>query len=93
MCKEEADGICENFPLSWNSKFKWFTDNIHFLERVADGKFNNSHGTKKYTHLAKYLVKFPDYLQRVSTHELMLNRHAAPKAQFQLISLMEAQNG
>lgn len=88
MCKDEADGICENFPLSWNSKHKWFTDDINFLNRVADGRFNNSaHRDNMYTHLVEYLVTNPDFLERVSNSELMLSRKNAPMAQLKLIQI------
>lgn len=87
MCKKEADGICENFPLSWNSRFKWFTDNANFLNRVLDGKFNNSEHVDKYTHLAVYTVGNMACFKRVSDHELMLSRKNEPMAKIKLLEI------
>ena len=88
MCKEEAEGVSFNSPLSWNSRFKWFTDDPKFLDRVSDGKFNNSKfAMSRYTHLAKYFVECPELLVRVSNSELMLSRRNAPMAKIKLLYL------
>lgn len=86
MSKAEASGVCSDFPLSWSSKFKWFTDDPEFLKRVSDGSFNNSAQTEKYVVLVVYDVKYPEILKRVSTHELMLARKDQPMAGISLIS-------
>lgn len=86
MCKKEFDRVCNEFPLSWNSKHKWFTDDIKFLHRVNDGNFNNSKfKADKYTHLVVYKVKNPHYLKRVSNSELMISRAQANLAIFEMI--------
>lgn len=81
MCKEEANAICNKFPLSWKSKFKWFTDDLNFLLRVSDGKFNNS---KSYEILVTYEIN-DQFLKRVSNNELMLARKDQPLAKVRLI--------
>lgn len=83
MCEEEASTICEKFPLSWNSKFKWFTDNLDFLSRVSDGQFNNG---KSYEILVTYEIKHPNVLKRVSDNELMLARRDQPLAGISILS-------
>ena len=43
MCKAEYDRVDNTSPFSWQSKAKWFSDDIKFIKsRVGDGKFNNS---------------------------------------------------
>lgn len=79
MCLDEYNSVSNEFPISWKSKFKWFTDNIEFLERVSDCSFNNSAFKAKYTHLVVYEFEDLLYTKRVSTNELMLRRHDQPK--------------
>ena len=31
MCDTEYDSVCEKFPLSWNNKCKWFSDDLNFI--------------------------------------------------------------
>ena len=43
MCKAEYNRVDNTSPFSWQSKAKWFSDDIEFIKsRVGDGKFNNS---------------------------------------------------
>ena len=43
MCKAEYDMVDNTSPFSWQSKAKWFSDDIEFIKSmVSDGKFNNS---------------------------------------------------
>lgn len=86
MSEAEASGVCSDFPLSWNSKFKWFTDDPKFLERVSDKQFNNSAHVERYTVLVVYEVNNPNVLKRVSNSELMLARKDQPMAGITLIS-------
>ena len=83
MCKEEYEKVSNTNPFSFNSKFKWFTENFDFIKsRVTDGKFNNSKfKPERYTHLVKYVVdtKDKDYiLRKVSNSELMLSIKHVP---------------
>ena len=42
MCPREFQDMSNN-QLSWNSRFKWFSPDINFIQnRVQDNKFNNS---------------------------------------------------
>ena len=78
MCKQEYDSVCEKFPFSWNKGCKWFTDDINFLQRVNDKKFNNSTFIKgRYDYLIEYEVESIDKFERVSNFELMLRRKFA----------------
>lgn len=85
MCQKEFDSVCEKHPISWNGKFKWFTDNPEFLNRVADNAFNNSKFKSKYTHLVVYEFSDLVYTRRVSTNELMLRRRDQPLVEIKLI--------
>lgn len=86
MCKEEFDAVTPEFPLAWRGNFKWFTDNLEFLKRVADGTFNNSRFVAgRYDYLVVYDVKAhnPELddlwaFSRVSNNELMLRRSKQP---------------
>lgn len=81
MSKLEFDSVSEDRPFSWNNKFKWFSPNKHFIiDRVNDGKFNNSHFKKdRYTHLVEYLVEDSrKVLKTVSNNERMLSRKDEP---------------
>ena len=80
MCDMEYNSVCKKYPLSWNSKCKWFSDDLNFiLERVRDGKFNNSKfKDNAYRNIVKYRVMNPNVLIRVSDNELMLRRKSQP---------------
>ena len=42
MCKAEYDRVDNTSQFSWQSKAKWFSDDIEFIKSmVSDGKFNN----------------------------------------------------
>lgn len=81
MSKEEFDNVTHDRPFSWNSKFKWFSPNKDFiLNRVKDGKFNNSNfDNKRYTHLVEYVINdYRNVLKIVSNYEIMLARKDEP---------------
>ena len=81
MSKPEFDSVSEDHPFSWNSKFKWFSPNKDFiLNRVKDGKFNNSNfDNKRYTHLVEYAIDdYRNVLKVVSNYEIMLARKDEP---------------
>ena len=68
-------------PFSWQSKAKWFSDDIEFIKsRVSDGKFNNSNFVEgRYDYLVVYdVTDNNDKLKRVSDKEVMLYRKDAP---------------
>ena len=85
MCKGEYDNISGEFPLSWSSKCKWFSENLSFTQdRVLDKKFNNSKfKPDRYKYLVKYEVddKF-NKLVKVSNNELMLRVRDQPLIKF-----------
>ena len=81
MCKAEYDRVDNTSPFSWQSKAKWFSDNIEFIKsRVGDGKFNNSGFVEgRYDYLIIYdVVDDRNKLKRVSDKEVMLYRKDAP---------------
>ena len=81
MSKLEFDSVSEDRPFSWNSNFKWFSPNKDFiLNRVKDGKFNNSNfDNKRYTHLVEYTINdYRNVLKVVSNYEIMLARKDEP---------------
>ena len=81
MCKAEYDRVDITTPFSWQSKAKWFSDDIEFIKsRVSDGKFNNSSFVEgRYDYLVVYdVVDNNEKLKRVSDKEVMLYRKDAP---------------
>ena len=81
MCKAEYDRVDNTSPFSWQSKAKWFSDDIEFIKsRVGDGKFNNSNFVEgRYDYLVAYdVTDNNNKLKRVSDKEVMLYRKAAP---------------
>ena len=81
MCKAEYDRVDDKSPFSWQSKAKWFSDDIEFIKsRVSDGKFNNSDVVEvRYQFLVVYDVTDGNSkLKRVSNKEVMLYRKDAP---------------
>ncbi len=81
MCKAEYDRVDNTSPFSWQSKAKWFSDDIDFIKsRVGDGKFNNSNSVGgRYGYLVVYdVTDNNDKLKRVSDKEVMLYRKDAP---------------
>ncbi|EQA7786879.1 hypothetical protein ACX818_001473 [Acinetobacter baumannii] len=92
MCFGEYASCSKEFPISWKKKFKWFTDNPKFLERVADGRFNNSKfDWGRYDYLLIYEVDSLDAFKRVSDNELMLQRKDQPKVKIKLKAKIDAQ--
>ena len=80
MCKAEYDRVDSTSPFSWQSKAKWFSDDIEFIKsRVSDGKFNNSGFVDgRYDYLVVYdIADNNDKLKRVSDKEVMLYRKDA----------------
>ena len=80
MCKAEYDRVDNTSPFSWQSKAKWFSDDIEFIKsRVSDGKFNNSSFVDgRYDYLVVYDVVDNNKLKRASYKEVMLYRKDAP---------------
>ena len=81
MCKAEYDRVDNTSPFSWQSKAKWFSDDIEFIKsRVSDGKFNNSGFVEgRYDYLVVYdVTDNNDKLKRVSDKEVMLYRKDVP---------------
>ena len=81
MCKAEYDRVDNTSPFSWQSKAKWFSDDIEFIKtRVSDGKFNNSGFVDgRYNYLVIYdIIDNNSKLKRVSDKEVMLYRKDAP---------------
>ena len=81
MCKAEYDRVDNTSPFSWQSKAKWFSDDIEFIKsRVGDGGFNNSGFVDgRYDYLIIYdIIDDNDKLKRVSDKEVMLYRKDAP---------------
>ena len=93
MCDREYNSVCEKYPLSWNSKCKWFSDDLNFiLERVRDGKFNNSKfKDNAYRNIVKYRVSNPSVLVRVSNNELMLRRKSQPLVWIEFVEIMTSE--
>lgn len=76
-------------PFAWRSKFKWFTDNVNFLQRVADGRFNNSKfDWGRYEYIIIYEVESIDSFKRITDNELMLARKDAHKVKVKSMKKM-----
>ena len=91
MCNEEYERTiklgCADFS---KKRFKWFSNNINFiLDRVGDGKFNNSKfKDNAYRNIVKYHVRNPSVLIRVSDNELMLRRKSQPLVGIEFVELL-----
>ena len=58
MCDEELKGVSENWPLNWNSKFKWFGTEEFVKTRVRNGQFNNSKfSPNRYKNIVSYEIE------------------------------------
>lgn len=92
MCKEERSRISENVPLSWESKNKWFGTKEFVLNRVRDGKFNNStFVADRYLHVVEYEVESGfEHFINCGKNEFMLNVRKAPLVKIKF--LKEIQN-
>jgi hypothetical protein len=57
-------------------KFKWFSEDKNFIiNRVCDGKFNNSSFCKnRYTHIVKFIADGKRFI-KLNNKELMINRN------------------
>ena len=78
MCKEEWE---KSTPFSWKTRFKWFGTKTFVLNRVRDGKFNNSSFVNsRYDILVEY--EFDDnnmkHFVNCGKDEYMLDRRKAP---------------
>lgn len=91
MCEAEFNGRCVNFPFSFKSKNKWFTDNYDFaLSRVRDGVFNNSKFKQgAYSVIVEYTVEDVSMFRRVSDNELMLNVKDANKVKVDMLRVLQ----
>ena len=89
MCKAEYDRVDNTSPFSWQSKAKWFSDDIEFIKsRVSDGKFNNSGFVEgRYDYLVVYdVTDNNDKLKRVSDKEVMLYRKDVPMIKVNVVN-------
>ena len=93
MCDREYNSVCERYPLSWNSRCKWFSDDLNFiLDRVRDGKFNNSKfKDNAYCNIVKYHVRNPSVFVRVSDNELMLRRKSQPLVGIEFVEVVSSE--
>lgn len=80
MCYDEIKNISSEFPFSWNSKTKFFTQSIDFINnRVKDGEFSNSKfKNDKYEYVVKYVLLDLDGFVKISDNEYMLYRKNEP---------------
>ena len=80
MCDEELSAISDNWPLSWNSKFKWFGTEEFVKTRVRDGSFNNSKfAPDRYKNIVVYEVEGGlEHFSKCGRDEFMLSVRKAP---------------
>ena len=92
MCDEERSKINVNYPLSWNSKNKWFGTKEFVLSRVRDGSFGHSKFVAdKYLHVVEYeVVSGFEHFFNCGRNEWMLNVRKAPLVKIKF--LKELQN-
>lgn len=80
MCDKEFKETISFQNFRWNSRFKWFTPNLDYQERVRDGSFNNSKFEGgRYEHLVKIEIRDSDakFFSKIGKRELMLDRRKA----------------
>ena len=75
--------------LSWNSRFKWFSPDINFIQnRVRDGKFNNSKFCQnRYSILVEFDVENVEPFKK-SNFEWMLDRRVANQVKINSIRVL-----
>ena len=84
MCLEEHDKTIANGRASFDTKrFKWFSHNLSFiLERVRDGKFNNSNfKPDRYIHVLEF-DWLDDKCDYISENEIQFDRRRNPTIRF-----------
>lgn len=81
MCGEEFRDTLRHNKLSWNSKFKWFGTEDFVIDRVRDGKFNNSKFVAdRYANLVEFEFSEESliHFSKCGNREFMLNVRKAP---------------
>lgn len=77
MCEQEMIKTLKNMSFQFDKKNKWFSYSLGFiLNRVKDGKFNNSNFCKdRYEFILMFILRHNDlmYFNTVGNRELMLN--------------------
>ena len=88
MCQEEFQDMSNN-TLSWNSRFKWFSPDINFIQnRVRDGKFNNSNFCNdRYAILVAIDIDNTEPFKK-SNFEWMLDRRSANQVKINSIRVL-----
>ena len=85
MSKSEFDNTIKNGKPTFIKRYKWFTPSLEFLiNRICDGKFNNSNFVPRYTHIIKWDIpkSHLQFFDKVSSKELMLDRRKANQITF-----------
>ena len=74
MCKEEYDKTSETFLQYFRNKEKPFGTKEFILNRVCDGKFNNSKFKPKYIHLIQieFNEKYKQQFHKWGNNEMLL---------------------
>lgn len=90
MCDQEFSQISENYPLAWNSRFKWFGPMEFVLDRVKDGKFNNSKFVgDRYKNVVEYeVVSGLEHFKMCGHKEFMLDVRKTPLVKIKLFGLV-----
>lgn len=88
LCQEEFQDMSNN-TLSWNSRFKWFSPDINFIQnRVRDGQFNNSNFCQnRYSILVEFDVENVEPFKK-SKFEWMLDRRSANQVKINSIKVL-----
>jgi len=61
MCDKELQSTLSRNGFCFVRRFKWFTPNLTYQERVKEGKFNNSHScADRYKHLVEFTIRKDD---------------------------------
>lgn len=86
MCRTEADKTMKNQSPDWNSRYKWYSDDLNWiLSRVRDGRFNNSNFVlNRYSSVLRHVIRDEDLVKfsRVGFKELMLDRRHSNSVKF-----------
>ncbi len=76
MCEEEYLNTLKKGAPDFLKRKKWFTPNKDFLNRVLDGKFNNSSFKDKYTHLVVFEVSNIECCDWFNSKEIQIDRRS-----------------
>ena len=92
MCDKELEETLKYSKPAFNKRFKWFSTQEFVINRVQDGKFNNSSfSTNRYKNLVEFDISdnYLKYFKKCGFLELMLSNRDLPLIKFNSIIVID----